>query len=156
MIRYPLEKRSVANTFFHYLNLVVVLLDIGFFIYFVIQGSLTQEALTILGPIHLLLLGPSVLYHAFPAVRGNFLFNWIAHVISSLVLGLFVITIVVFLSTDPGYGKLGIFIAILFVTLPGALISLSLLFLLNSDQKKPQMSYFIGQDGKLYQAFMYV
>mmetsp|Transcript_39678 Transcript_39678/g.39264 ORF Transcript_39678/g.39264 Transcript_39678/m.39264 type:complete len:156 (-) Transcript_39678:47-514(-) len=152
MIRYPLKQGSTSNAFFHYLNLIVVILDIVLVGYFLVTTAAT-EAWQMLVPVHLVILMPSLLYHWRPNLKNNFLFSWVAHTISSLLIALFFLNVAVLFYMEDGWGQLGMFIFIILVTFPSALISFSLLMLLNSGTTPPQMPYFISQNVELYQGY---
>ncbi|CAI2382866.1 unnamed protein product [Moneuplotes crassus] len=154
MIRYPLQQASGSHTLFHLINRLLVLTDVALLLWFVMFVPVNSGITIILTSIHLVLLTPSLMYHLMPFVRGKIMFKLFAHLISFIVLGAFFFSVVVLIDQNKRLERWAMIIIILLITLPGSLVSFSLLLLLNSGQKKPQISYLLTQDGKLYQEFM--
>ncbi|CAI2382707.1 unnamed protein product [Moneuplotes crassus] len=146
----------VTTTFFHSLNLVLVIIDIA-----AIFGAMIAfpdaRVFGTLALIHVPFLFPSLVYHMVPAVRHNFVFRWISHLLSSLVLGLFVITIVLYIfMMDDRQGGPAMLLVILGITGPGALISGSLLLMLNSEAQRQQIRYVVVQKEAAYEPIMMI
>mmetsp|Transcript_14154 Transcript_14154/g.15822 ORF Transcript_14154/g.15822 Transcript_14154/m.15822 type:complete len:133 (+) Transcript_14154:72-470(+) len=125
------------------MNIIFMIADVALIVYV----NIPSAHLTFLFPIHGVILLPSIIYHFFPNIRSNLIFNWFAHLISSLSLGLMVVSIVAFVMMEDGFGKIGMLVLILVVTLPAALIGLSLIVLLSTDTKNKRMIYYVQNNG---------
>ncbi|CAI2382958.1 unnamed protein product [Moneuplotes crassus] len=151
MIRYPAKEGGVANTFFHYLNLILVIADIAAILRFGFSYAAPQF-LMVLSLVHLFFLFPSLLHHMFPAVRGNIVFSWFAHLIATIVLAAFVINIVLYISMmDDRYGGPAMMLILIIFTLPGALISITMLLILNTEVQNQKVRYVLIQSQEVYQ-----
>ncbi|CAI2382466.1 unnamed protein product [Moneuplotes crassus] len=151
MIQGAEKEANLAHIFFHYLNLILVVLNVSVLGFFVIVYP-DNGMWPVLVPAHLFYLLPSILYHMLPFIRGSILFNWIAHMISSITLALFVISLALFLYfMNDGFWDPIAFSVILVGTLPGALVSISVLFLLNSETQIPQVQYILVQNTSISQ-----
>ncbi|CAI2382132.1 unnamed protein product [Moneuplotes crassus] len=153
MVKYPLQFHPA---FIFLLRVVNVLLMLAHAYMALILLAMAQDedlmriSFALIGAIFL----PSLLYQVSSGLRTNYLFNLFAHGLSSLIIFIAIILAVIlngFSDTELG-NFAGIFLIIAFG--PGALISITLLLLLNLDQPKPRNFYFNSQDGQMYQTMM--
>ncbi|CAI2382618.1 unnamed protein product [Moneuplotes crassus] len=157
MLRYQ-DKEAVTTTIFHYINLTLLIIDSAALIGLVIAFPDAQQVLGMLALIHAFFLVPSMLYHIVPAIRTNFLFTWIAHVLSSLTLGIFVISLVLYLFViDNQRGSDAMMAIMVGITGPGALIAGTLLMMLNSEAQMKQITYVVfPKEGSHQQPIMMI
>ncbi|CAI2382873.1 unnamed protein product [Moneuplotes crassus] len=148
----PRKEDSIGHILIRLLNLMLVLLDLAFIGYMMIIGFGDDR---LIGAIilHSVILLPSLIYQAFPFARKSFLFRWFARKISSMQLGISVVTIAALLLIDNDLIRIFILGLLIGFVLPSALLSLTLLLLLNSDQNTNSQVYLLPINAPLHQCY---
>ena len=75
----------------------------------------------------------SILYHLFPSLRTGVIFRFISHTISTLFFMLVILNTYGFLMAVDGLEKAIFFALLIFITGPCAIVSVTLILLLNYD-----------------------
>ncbi|CAI2382420.1 unnamed protein product [Moneuplotes crassus] len=148
---------NTGNSLFHYINLALVIIDLVTIIGLTLANPLHQLLFSF-ALIHGLFLSPSIFYHVFPGLRTSFVFTWIAKSLSSLTLGIFVISLAIYiLDMDNPRSNRVMKSIVLGVTGPIAIIAGTLLMILNVEAEPQVVKYILTQgETSSYQSGMMV
>ncbi|CAI2382620.1 unnamed protein product [Moneuplotes crassus] len=151
MLRYQ-AKEAATTKIFRYINLTLLIIDSAVLGGLFIAFPDAQQVLGVFMFIHSFFLVPSMLYHVAPVIRKHFLFIWIANVLSSLTLGIFAISLVLyFLEIGNRKGSQTMMIIMIVITGPGALIAGTLIMMLNAEAQMKQIAYVVFPTENSYQ-----
>ena len=124
------------------LNILAMVLQVATVAYFFVQGT----EMTMIIIFHAVTIIPSLLFHLTPELRKNSVYLWIAHGISSIVLGLLVITTIAFILQEEGWGKLGLIIVLILFVAPASITAVTLIIALNYSDTQPEKQVFMMYD----------
>ena len=123
------EDKLEAVSFLRILNLVAMIIEIIILIYMVSSYFGTGIALVF----HTISLFSSAMYHVFPEIRHNKIFSFIAHTLSTLILGLCLLAAIWYINSEGVFERVTSFIVLTTLAGPAALVAITLLLLLNFD-----------------------
>ncbi|CAI2366679.1 unnamed protein product [Moneuplotes crassus] len=144
-IQAPKRQDSLWIAFVRQVNLVLVAIEI-FGIAYVIWRT-PDYGFSV--PLLFLDLLPSMLYQLDNKLANSALFNWFAHLMSSLELGLIFVVSLLIIFTSENPEERFLVVPFLILNISSILIPLTLLILLNQASQKPRLMYLIPVEQKV-------
>ena len=136
-IQAPQNNQYQLQTFsaFQFINLILVIIDSVAVFKFLIDDL---DMIIYILPTHAIILLPSILYQVSPEIRDNITYKTISNLISFIMVGFGVINFFLLSCEDDPITLLLYYLIFISVSLPGAIISASLLLLLKFEILQPE------------------